>query len=140
MSVASDAEDFKVAKAGIESRLDDDVRHDVEGVVVDVGAGVDRLVDRQIGVDAAIRFVGVVHDAGRGRAGADGGVVESTVRTGAAKDGVGSVAGQRGAIEQLGILGCDAEGCVRHGLGNPEAVLALPDEARNVVRVYRQRE
>jgi hypothetical protein len=43
--------------------------------------------------------------------------------------------GQRGGVEQLGILGCDAEGCVLEGLGNPEAVLPLPDEARNVVRI-----
>src|SRR5580704_2398694 len=116
VGVTSDAEDFIVAKAGIKGRFDDDVRHGVEGVVGDVSAGVDRLVDRQIGVDAAIRFVGVVHDAGRGRAGAYGGVVVSTVRTGAAQDGIGSVAGQRRGIEQLGVLGCDAEGCMLHGL------------------------
>ena len=112
MGGAYDAEDFIVAKAGIEGRFADDVRHHVEGDVGDVGAGVDRLVDRQIGVDAAIHLVGVVHDAGRGRAGANGGVVVSTVRTGAAEDGVGSVAGQRGGVEHLGILGCEAEGHV----------------------------
>ena len=66
MGVASDAEEFKVAEVWIDCRFDDDVRHVVEGVVGDVTAGVDRLVDRQIGVDAAIHLVGVVHDAGRG--------------------------------------------------------------------------
>ena len=37
MGVASDAEEFKVAEAGIDGRFDDDVRHGVEGVVGDVG-------------------------------------------------------------------------------------------------------
>ena len=46
--------------------------------------------------------------------------------------------GQRGGVEHLGILGCEAEGHVIHGFSNPEAVLALPHEARNVVRIYGQ--
>ena len=43
---AADAEDFTVAPARIECHLGDDVGSLVEGEVGDVGAGVDRLVDR----------------------------------------------------------------------------------------------
>ena len=51
MGEAADAEDFIVAPAGIERDLDDDVWRLVEGDVGDVGAAVDRLVDRNSYVD-----------------------------------------------------------------------------------------
>ena len=141
MSEAADSEDFEVGKLRIESQLCDDVRRFVEREVGDVGAAVDRLVNGNRNLDCVagvvdLGLIGVVDDRCRRSAGTDARVEVAAVVARAANDSVGCVAGKRGRVEDLRILSRDAEGRIFAGLGHAETVLARPDEARNVVRVY----